>query len=372
MRFHIISYDNATIDTASVHVGNSYNCILPRYPQMGPWDDTPHSWGMRYNQVLMYELARCLVEHGHAVTGEAAGPPTNPPEIVAPFSSDGITTTGVYNCDVLSIRNMETNQFCVIDMQDYPSFSRQWSASENCLAVYMTMYEREWVAQHTAAPDKYRPFLYFAMHPEDTEAYASQQKTLPVETATDLRLFFAGTLGDTGSYTYTYTDAAGNHYPWREVAIHLQQLAPDEVVVWGRNEKLPRDAWWKVASQHRWNLFLAGGPWCNREHELWTLGCATIGFEYSRHPFMEPITPNVEYAAVTAPEGTDNVGRPINPERAAKELLRRYREVRDDHTFAKQLVKNARNRMMRVAAPRHAARRILRECWGIGNPKYPT
>jgi hypothetical protein len=370
MRFQITSYDVAGVPSAQIDIGNNQSCILPTYTTSGNWNEGPHSWGPRYNAVLLLEAAKWLRQHGHEVVGESVGPDSRDENYVSPFIADGITTQGVFNCDVVVIRELDSNEFCMIDMQDYPTFGRQWSASDNCIAVYMTMYEREWVQKNTAAPHKYKPFLYFTMNPYDTELFTdTYYRQLPAETATDLRLFFAGTIGDTGSYSYSRAGEDGIRRPWREVALYLKDLAPDEVVVWDRTEKLPRDAWWKIAAQHRWNLFLAGGPWCNREHELWTLGCATIGFEYPRHPLMEPIVPNVDYAAVIPPSGTDNVGRPNNPERAAKELLRRYREVRDDHAFAIKLAKNAQNRMRTVASPKEVVKRILRECWGIGNSK---
>jgi hypothetical protein len=310
------------------------------------------------------------VECGHEVVGESIAPATRNEHYVSSFTADEITTIGVYNSDVVAIRELDSNTFCIIDMQDYPTFGRQWSGSNNCIAVYMTMFEKEWVYRNTAAPHKYKPFLYFGMHPYDTELFANTfHTTLPAETATDLRLFFAGTIGDTDTYTYSRAGEDGIRRPWREVALYLKDLAPDEVVVWGRREKLARNEWWSLAAQHRWNLFLAGGPWCNREHELWSLGCATLGFEYPRHPLMESITPNIHYAAVTAPEGTDEVGRPINPQRAAQEILRRYREIRDDKVLALQLASAAQARMKTVGSPRHAVRRILYECWGVGNPK---
>ena len=373
MRFHITSYDIGHTPSASVDMGNGYSCIIPTYMPPREWHDSHAAFGPRYNQALVIEAARCLVEAGYEVVGESIIPESHDEHYVSTFSSDGITTQGVFNCDVVAIRELESNTFCMIDMQDYPTFGRRWSASNNCIAVYMTMYEREWVSQHTAAPHKYKPFLYFDMHPYDTASYATTYHSqLPVETATDLRLFFAGTLGDTDTYSYSRVGEDGIRRPWREVAIYLKDLAPEEVVVWGRREKLTRDAWWHAAAQHRWNLFLAGGPWCNREHELWSLGCATLGFEYPRHPLMEPILPNVHYAAITAPEGTDGVGRPINPERAAKEILRRYREVRDDKVLAIQLATAAQARMRTVASPTQSVQRILRECWGVGNHKYHT
>lgn len=370
MRFRLTSYDSHPRASIRVDMGEGQSCLFPAYSTGGLWSAGPHSWGPRYNEVLLLEAAKCLLNEGHDVVGESVGPDHRDEHYVSPFLSDGITTRGVFNSDVVVIRELESNTFCMIDMQDYPTFGRQWSASDRCLAVYMTMYEHEWVQKNTAAPHKYKPFLYFPMHPYDTELFAdTYYQQLPVETATDSRLFFAGTIGDTGSYSYTYTDVNGNRRPWREVAVYLKELAPDEVVVWDRTQKLPRDAWWKIAAQHRWNLFLAGGPWCNREHELWALGCATIGFEYPRHPLLAPITPNADYAAVTAPNGTDNVGRPNNPERAAKEILRRYREVRDDRTLAIQLAKTAQTRMKTIASPKTVIRHILCECWGIGNTK---
>lgn len=370
MRFHLTSYDVTKIPSAVVDIGDGHTCMFPTYTTMGDWHSEHHSWGPRYNETLMIEAAKWLMECGYDVEGESVESTDRDEYFVSSFTADDITTRGVFNSDVVVIRELESNQFCMIDMQDYPTFGRQWSGSPNCLAVYMTMYEQEWVQKNTAAPHKYKPFLYFTMSPYDTDTFAAKYYSqLPAETATDLRLFFAGTLGDTGTYSYSRRGEDGLRRPWREVAIYLKELAPDEVVVWDRTEKLPRNEWWLAAARHRWNLFLAGGPWCNREHELWTLGCATIGFEYLRHPLMEPIIPNVHYAAVTAPEGTDNVGRPINPERAAKELLRRYREVRDDKEYAITVAKNAQQRINAVGTPRHAIRRILRECWGINNPK---
>lgn len=370
MRFRITSYDVGHTPSASVDLGGGYSCIAPTYTPTNDWNREERSWGPRYNQVILLEAARCIIEDGYKVVGESVAPEQCDENCVSVFNSDGISTTGVFNCDVVAIRELDSNTFCIIDMQDYPTFGRKWSGSNNCIAVYMTMFERDWVFKNTTAPEKYKPFLYFEMHPYDTELFASTfYKQLPAETATDLRLFFAGTLGDTDTYSYSKQDETGVRRPWREVAIYLKDLAPDEVVVWGRREKLTRDAWWRIASQHRWNLFLAGGPWCNREHELWSLGCATMGFEYPRHPLMEPIIPNMHYAAVTPPEGTDEVGRPLNPERAAREILRRYREIRDDKALAIKVAASAQQRMKTVGTPKHVVRRILQECWGVGNPK---
>jgi hypothetical protein len=81
---------------------------------------------------------------------------------------------------------------------------------------------------------------------------------------------------------------------------------------------------------------------------------------------IEPIIPNIHYAAVTVSDGTDHVGRPNNPKNAAKEILERYRQVRDDHDFVKNIAINARKRMTTVATPNHVIKRILRECWDIG------
>jgi len=368
MRFLLTSYDHTACDSINQDIGEGKFCVLPSYGSFieSDWKKTHHSWGCRYNQSLMIEAAKWIIDCGHEVTGESIAPKSRDENLVSIFESDEITTIGVYNDDVVSIRELDSNKFCIIDMQDYPSFGRKWSGSNNCIAVYMTMYEKGWVQKNTAAPEKYKPFLYFSMHPDDTEGFTQQYlPSLPVDTATDLRLFFAGTIGDTDNYLYSVEDKNGVRRPWREVALYLKKLAPDEVVIWGRGEKLSRDEWWKAAIKHRWNLFLAGGPWCNREHELWTLGCATLGIEYPHHPLMEPIIPNVHYAAVTVTDGTDHMGRPNNPETAAKQILQRYREVRDDHIFAKQLATNARERMTTVATPSHAVKRILDECWGI-------
>ncbi len=358
MRFHVTSYDVHAIPTENVVLADGHTYNLPTYNVHG-------KFGLRYNEALVYEAVQHLQTQGYEVSGESVGPNSRDENYISTFSCDGITTIGVYNCDVVVIRELDSNTFCMIDMQDYPTFGRQWSASPNCLAVYMSMYEREWVYMHTKAPEKYRPFMYFSMYPDATHRATNFLPKLPAATATDLRLFFAGTLGSDDNYSYSYTNNDGTRYPWREVAIYLHALAPDEVVVWSRNEKIPREQWWIQAAQHRWNLFLAGGPWCNREHELWSLGCATIGFTYPRHPLMVPLLPNIHYGAIVAPNGTDGVGRPINPQHAAQAILDRYRELRDDTASAVAFATQAQSRMRQDATPKNAVRQILNEVWNV-------
>lgn len=355
MKFHITSYDVHAFPPGDILLpdGNVYQLPTTLLHQH-----------RRYNYVLVAEMAQYLHACGYEVTGESIAPPDRDEHYISSFISDGITTRGVYNSDVVCIREVDSDTFCLIDMQDYPTFGREWSASPKCLAVYMTMYERDWVYQHTKAPEKYRPFGYFTMYPDETVAYADALPALPAETATDLRLFFAGTIGSSETYSYSYTNESGERRPWREVGLYLYDLAPEEVVMWDRHQKLDREDWWKLASQHRWNLFLAGGPWCNREHELWTLGCATIGFTYPRHPLMVPLIPDLHYAAVDAPGGTDNVGRPRDPKAAAAALLARYRELRDNQSAAVTIAKNAQSRM-RAAAPHRLIRQLFDEVWGI-------
>lgn len=330
-------------------------------PEMLELHKTWH--GLRYNFVLMYEAARQLTAAGHQVyggtlSGDVLG------EMVTTITYDGIfIENAVFNSDVVFIRNCDTGQYCILDMQDYPTMSQYLSASDNCIAVYMTMHEQRWIKERAARPEKFKPFAYFPMYEEAAyrDVFAAR---IRARRATDTRLFFAGTLGNNAidNYVYYYTNPDGEHRPWREVAIYMKELAPQDVVVLDRHEKLERRAWWDRAAQHRWNLFLAGGPWCNREHELWIRGCATIGFTYDRHPLMVPIVPNHHYVAVTAPEGTDEQGRPRNPKVAAQAILDRFYEVRDDEHLAATIAGHAAHRMDSDASTPRLVQRVLTEC----------
>lgn len=357
MRFHLSSFDLWPRPTVEYPFGRCSSYAIEHQSL-----DTD---AIRYNQALVLAAARYLHAHGHDVSSDTRTPDPFNAEGVGCVTVDGITTSGVYNSDVVIIHEVDSGTFCILDMQDYPSFSRELSASPNCLAVYMTMYEREWVYANTAAPKKFRPFVYFSMFP-DLTAQIAQDAEFSHRIPTDPRLFFAGTIGSVETNTYVYHNSEVQETrPWREVALYLQELAPNDVVIWSRDAKLPRRAWWSAAAKHRWNLFLPGGPWCNREHELWTLGCATIGFEYPRHPLMIPLRPDVHYAAVTSPHGTDGVGRPKHPKKAAQVILAKYYDIRENASLASTIASSAYIRMHLDATPERVIRQILRECWNI-------
>lgn len=346
MQFRIVSFEMCPREMVDTPWGTQVSYVAPRQPQIHP---------RRYNESLIYCAVVQLYEAGHTCITEVATPPTtNSPSVV---SFEGLSTIGVYNSDAFIIQNLDTGYYVVVDMQDYPTFSRELSASPLCQSVYMTMYESEWVREHTKAPEKFRPFVYFAMYPE----YTAQKELLgnPV----DDRLFFAATLGGfrKGVPYYMKTNANGEYVPWRETAIYLKEMAPNETVIWDYDQKLPRELFWAKARSHTWNLFLPGGPWCNREHELWTLGIPTIGLTYPRHRLMVPLLPNVDYVAVEPVGGADNCGRPMNAKETASAILDRYRTIKNDTSMAVNVAYNARHRMLNYAMPAHVIKQVLDE-----------
>lgn len=370
MRFEVLSFEPHPISVASTSYGE-----LPVYcqfdgdslygpPESKTWQLQWH--GLRYNQILVYETARQLTNAGYQVRSRAI-PGDAPGQSITPFTFDGIhIPRAVCNHDVVFIRNCDTGDYCILDMQDYPTTSQFLSASPRCRAVYMTMYEQTWIDARAARPDKFRPFVYFSMYEEATYAniFSARQRA---RYAYDRRLFFSGTIGNNerDGYRYSYVNQSGQTCAWREVARYLKELGGTDIVLMDRHEKLERRAWWNFAKTFRWNLFLPGSPWCNREHELWIRGCATLGFEYPRHPLMIPVIPNVHYAAVSLRNGTDQQGRPIQPKEAAQELLDRFYSIRDDEVFARQIAENAAHRMDTDASTGRIVSRILQECWNI-------
>lgn len=247
--------------------------------------------------------------------------------------------------DYMVLKNTITGRFSVLDFKDGPSSAQVLQTEPGFSGALISMYEPGWVDENFNHPELVEPYLFFDQMPNLTQQMALEVSQIH-ETASDNRLFMAATLGTEDFYSIKTSD--GRVVGRRHLARVLAERWPDEVLIWDRDQKLPREQYWLQAAQHRWNLFLPGHPWCYREHEHWRLGLATISLNLW-HPLKIALNPGEHYVSVQVPQSErDYTGCSLNPEAHAEQVIQTFRRVRDDERLRKRIAQSAQQRMERA------------------------
>lgn len=244
--------------------------------------------------------------------------------------------------DYLTIENTLTGKFSVLDFKDGPTSALVLQSDPNFAGALITMYEPQWVNDSFSNPELIEPYLFFDQMPNLTLSMQEEIQELHTQ-ASDERLFMAATLGDESFYSIQTLDkrVVGR----RHLARVLAERYPDEVLIWDREQKQERPAYWRQAAKHRWNLFLPGHPWCYREHEYWRLGLATISLNLW-HPLKIALNPGEHYVSVQVPQAErDYTGCSMCPEQHADAVIQTFRRVKYNESLRKRIAMNAQRRM---------------------------
>lgn len=283
----------------------------------------PNGLKNRFDHLLFDELVNLFTKEGFSIKKEY------------------ITTDSDLNenpdcpvcCDVILIRNLNTNGVFSISFQDMPLITPKIAENGYLKGASFTHYSLEWIKNRMPEHRHLvNPGYYFPMFPDLVEEYRNKIKP----NFEDKRIFFAGTTGGEENYTYTKMDGT----PKREVVHILKEKYPDKVRLVTRDDKFEREEWWKEAAKHYINLSLPGHPWCNREFELWGLGLPVMAAQWKNLMMNNPI-PNYHYLSVDSSD-VDYTGVSKDAEYLADQFITYYDLIIDNKDFIKKIARQGK------------------------------
>lgn len=264
--------------------------------------------------------------------------------------------------DMITIKNIKTQDYVHIDFQDGPQFSKIFAKNSNCKLVYSCM-TLDMVRDIDKLPSynaEIIPFTFFDPYPYYTESFVNKVKSIRQKRPKIPKMIFYGTLGNlqTGEYCVA-NSITSNIEEVRRIVKIIKEKYPDLIDVADRNEKLERSKWWELAAEYSVALTIPGHPWCSREHEFWSLGIPTLANTYTC-PLLFPLIPNKHYIDAGT-GGKDFMDREIDQELGADLIVQKFLEVRNYSDYIDKIVKNAQERYKKFIYPENTANLLLQD-----------
>lgn len=259
----------------------------------------------------------------------------------------------ILNDDAVIIENRDSGKFWIIDWQDPAHFTAQFGHTDAFAGATVTMYHMNWLADRVPEFHRCRAGIYSSLYPlqtlRDVDAMAPPKNVGMREN----KLFFAGTIGD----EIPYQNPDGT--PRRQAVRILKERHPDDVVVWDRMEKKPRQTWLAAARSYKVSLAMAGHPHCSRENDLFVAGVPVIMPEMLNN-ISTNLQPNVHYFAA-ATGATWGCGAPVDADQMADSIWKTFQNIRHDDRELERVRHAARQYWRTHIDPIGAAIRIIED-----------
>ena len=297
--------------------------LIPLQPQ--PFDRSGH---VRFDATMIDAIAERLEHYDHDVLIEHAVPDPN-----GVLTVHGAEFSGMFG-DGLILEETDTGRFWVVDMQDCDNGpGRMLAESPNWCGSALTFYHRPTIKKNYGPLyERTTPGQSTALYPTMITQHTEQVSELR-EGPLDPRLFFAGTLEGAPGNPYVVDKGTSI----RAAVIILGEKYPDETRI--EATKTPREFWILEAARHTMCLAHPGHPWCSREYELFSVGIPVLAYAWESE-IRKPWLVNTHYTAIEDLP-LHRLGFPLDPERGADAIIKRFRQVRDKPTLLAERAQHA-------------------------------